>query len=43
MFKLKKYLTPSLQIFEIDEDVFTGLSSEYDVFDDPYGDGNGLI
>ena len=43
MEELKKYLKPSLQILKISEDVFTGASSEYDVDDDPYGEGNGLI
>ncbi len=40
MEELKKYLTPSLDILEISEDVLTGLSSEQDVMDDPYGSGN---
>lgn len=37
MKELKEYLTPSLYVFAIEEDVFTGKSSEMDMESDPYG------
>lgn len=40
MKELKEYLTPSLYVFAIEEDVFTGNSPEMDKEDDPYGEEN---
>ena len=40
MKELKEYLTPSLCVIIIEENVFTGNSFEQDKDDDPYGDGD---